>query len=128
MWQTYRSAFGPLDLGIVALALATAVIHAVLAVLDARLPFAFNALGYLVLLAALYAPLATLTGRRGRLRWTLIAYTLLTLLLWVLRGDRTPIAYADKAIELGLLALLWLRRPREVTVEPATTDGSRVAA
>ncbi|MEY3150546.1 MAG: hypothetical protein RLY92_773, partial [Chloroflexota bacterium] len=38
----------------------------------------------------------------------MIGYTLLTIVLWVLIGEQTQIAYLDKLIEVLLvLALLW---------------------
>ena len=94
-------------LGIIALASATAVIHIVLAIPLSMVGFYFNGLGYLTLIAALYLP--TLARYRRALRWVLIGYTSLTIILWVVLGrPYTAIGYVDKAIELGLLALLWI--------------------
>ena len=68
--------------------------------------FALNAAGYLGLLAAAYAPMAILDRVHRAARWALVVYTVLTIALWALGGPRVPIAYADKVIELALLALL----------------------
>ncbi len=99
-----------LRVGIVLLTLATAVIHLQLAFPDPG--FILNGLGYLTLLAALYLPVPRLARRRNVVRWVLIGYTALTILLWVLLGARTPIGYADKAIEVALIALLLLEAAR----------------
>jgi len=38
----------------------------------------------------------------------LIGYTLVTVLAWLFVGARSPVAYLDKAVELLLIACLWL--------------------
>jgi len=68
--------------------------------------FILNGLGYLTLLAALYAPVPRLARYRNVARWTLIFYTALTVILWVVIGERTAIGYADKVIEISLIVLL----------------------
>ena len=94
-------------IGIIVLALATAIIHVVLAIPETIVPFFLNALGYLVLVTALYLPQTR--PFHNQLRWALIAYTALTIILWLFLGrPYTPIGYLDKAIELALIALLWL--------------------
>src|SRR5579859_2247372 len=103
--------FGPLQMGIIVLTLATAVIHWVLA---ANIPgmgmmstlFMLNGIGYVVLLAALYLP--QLAGIRRVVRWVLIAYTALTIVLWFTMSRPNTIGYIDKAVELVLIILLIL--------------------
>ena len=46
------------------------------------------------------------------MRWALIGYAVLTLLLWVAIGERTPLGYATTAEELALVALLVLEGRR----------------
>ncbi len=99
-----------LRVGIVLLTLATALIHLQLAFPDPA--FIFNGLGYLTLLAALYMPVPRLARYRNVVRWVLIGFTALTILLWILLGARTPIGYADKAIEVVLILLLLLEARR----------------
>src|SRR5688500_9261835 len=100
-----------LRIGIVALALATAIIHVVLAYSANLVEFYANGLGYLVLVTALYLP--RLERFRSRIRWLLINYTVLTILLWAAFGQPyTTIGYVDKAIEVGLAVLLWLDHRR----------------
>lgn len=96
--------------GIVLLTLTTALIHLQLNFPDPG--FIMNGLGYLALLAALFAP--QLARYQSAARWALVAYTALTISLWVVLGARTPIGYADKAVEVALVALLLLdaRRSR----------------
>jgi hypothetical protein len=99
-----------LRVGIVLLTLATAVIHLQLAFPDPA--FILNGLGYLTLLAALYLPVPRLARYRNIVRWVLIGFTALTILLWILLGARTPIGYIDKAIEVALILLLLLEARR----------------
>ena len=98
-------------LGIVALALATAAIDILLAVPLAMVSFYLNGAGYVALLGALYLP--SLAPHRRPLRWLLMGYTALTIILWALIGrPYTTIGYVDKAIELTLLVLLWIDHRR----------------
>ncbi len=95
-----------LRVGIVALTLGTALIHLSLNFPDPG--FILNGLGYLTLLAALYLPVPQIARYRDVVRWVLIGYAALTILLWILLGDRTAIGYTAKAIEVALIALLLL--------------------
>ena len=96
--------------GVVLLTLGTAVIHFQLAFPDPA--FILNGLGYLALLAALYLPIPQLVRYRNAVRWVLIGYTALTILLWILFGARTPIGYTAVTIEVALIALLLLEARR----------------
>ena len=49
-------------------------------------------------MTALYLP--QLKPRQGAIRWVLIGYTALTILLWIIAGERSGIAYLDKFIEI----------------------------
>lgn len=98
-------------LGIVVLVIATALIHLVLSFRFPTGPdpiFILNGLGYLGLIALLYLPIPQFIGYRNLVRWILLGYTVLTVLLWLLMGARSMIAYIDKLIELALIGLLWL--------------------
>jgi hypothetical protein len=99
-----------LRVGIVLLTLATALIHLQLAFPDPA--FILNGLGYLALLAALYLPVPRMARYRNIVRWVLVGFTALTILLWILLGARTPIGYIDKAIEIALILLLLLEARR----------------
>lgn len=86
----------------VALLLATAVTHLLLFFPD--IPFILNGLGYLALGAALYGPFPRLHGSRRTIRWMLITYTALTIVLWVLIGGRILVGYLNKLNEVLLIA------------------------
>jgi hypothetical protein len=99
-----------LRVGIVALTLGTALIHLSLNFPD--LGFMLNGLGYLTLLAALCLPVPKVARHQDIVRWVLIGYAALTILLWILLGDRTAIGYTAKAIEVALITLLLLEARR----------------
>ena len=99
-----------LRIGIVALTLGTASIHLSLNFPDPG--FILSGLGYLTLLAALYLPVSQVSRYRDVVRWVLVGYAALTILLWILLGDRTAIGYTAKAIEATLIALLLLEARR----------------
>ncbi len=68
--------------------------------------FYLNALGYVVLLIALYLPAL---GRFHRIvRWLLIAFALVTIIAWfVITGARpNALGYTDKPVEVLLIILL----------------------
>jgi hypothetical protein len=98
---THRAATILLRIVVVALATATAIIHARLG----GLLFTLNALGYLALTTAMVLP-----GPFGRIRWltrvALIGFTTATIIGWVLIGPRFPLAYLDKGVEIVLIAFL----------------------
>ena len=104
--ESTKPRIGGLQIGIILLTLATAVMHA--AILFPDFLFILNALGYVGLLAVLYLPIPLLTRYRSAIRWTLLAYTLLTILIWVAIGQRDLYAYTNKLIEAALVVLLWL--------------------
>ena len=112
MTSSSRSANLALQIGIVLFTLGTALIHFSLNFPDPV--FILNGLGYLALLAGLYLPLPQLAHHRNAVRWTLIGYAALTIFLWILFGERTPVGYAAKACEVALILLLLvdLRRSR----------------
>jgi hypothetical protein len=97
--------------GIVVLTLGTALIHLQLDFPDPV--FILNGLGYLALLAALYLPVPRVARYRNVVRWVLVGYAALTVFLWVLLGELTPIGYVDKAIEIALILLLLLEARRQ---------------
>lgn len=113
--QTDRSnsSIGLVQIGITFLTLATALIHFYLSMMmGIDVLFTLNALGYIALLAALLIPLPILVRYRPIIRWVMILYTLLTIVLWIIMGDRDTLAYVDKLIEAALVVLLWMDRAR----------------
>ena len=99
-----------LQIGIIVLTLITAFIHPSLNFPDPV--FILNGLGYLTLLAALYLPISQLVPYRYVVRWLLIGYATLTVILWLAVGLRTPTGYITTADEVLLLLLLLLETHR----------------
>lgn len=87
---------------IVGLTLVTAYIHSTLG----GLLFSVNALGYVVAAVAMVVPLGTAIRYRGIVRLGVIAYAATTIIGWAIMGPRYPMAYAAKADELVLIAVL----------------------
>ena len=111
MNQVSTRQFGLLQLGIAVLTMATALMHFFL--VFPSLLFMLNGVGYVVLLAALYLPMAQLAGYHRQIRWALMAYTAVTIVAWVAIGQRDLYAYANKLIEIVLIVLLWLESRQE---------------
>ena len=103
----------PIQIGIILLTVATALIHLVLAYSIAvqlgaanSLMFVANGIGYLALVTALYMP--QFKKWQGIIRWLLIAFTAVTIIGWVMIGARNTMAYIDKLIEVILIVLLFV--------------------
>ena len=104
--ETVQRRFGPKQIAIVILTLATAFIH--FSLLFPNPMFILNGLGYLVLLAAYFLPIPFAKDNRGLVRWVFIGYTLVTILAWVAIGDKAwVVGYLTKLIEIVLVILLW---------------------
>ena len=105
---------GAIQGSIIALTILTAIVHLLLAFSHGlpmgRFPvlFLLNGVGYLVLLATLYwRPFAAI---QRPIRWLLIAYTALTIILWAYftHAAFDPFEYTDKLAEIFLLVLLFI--------------------
>ena len=101
--------------GIVALTIATGVIHLSLG----GLLFTLNGLGYLTAAIAMVIPLELAIRYRGVVRLGLVGYAATTIVGWYLMGPRYETAYVAKAIEIGLITLL--------AIEIRRLDGSPLA-
>ena len=95
-----------LGVGIFLLALATAAIHLYLGLSFGNTLFVLNGLGYLGLLAALQLPIPQLSPFRPIVRWVLVGYTTLTIVLYFVMAPLTVIGFVDKTIEVTLIVLL----------------------
>lgn len=84
----------------------TALIHLTLAIPAQLVGFYVNALGFFVLLWWYVAPPRHIA--RTQVVLLLRIWTTITLVLWLIIGDRSLVAFVDKVVELGLLGLLWL--------------------
>lgn len=99
--------------GVIVLALATAITHLALGLqllsfggTGLGLIFVLNFVGYVVLAALLYLPVRALEPYRGAIRTAFIAYTALTIVLWVFFGTKDFVGYLNKINEIALIALL----------------------
>lgn len=102
--------------GIILAALATAFLHITL---FPDIMFTLNGLGYLGLLGAYFLPIPFFQQRHNLVWWILVGYTALTIILWIIMGDKTFVAgtssatgYYAKAAEVLLLAFLWADKPK----------------
>jgi hypothetical protein len=135
--------FGPLQIAICVLALATAVVHIYLGVITnvmvATQPeataaaggaaalgffaalFYLDGLGYIVLTAALYHP--AFARFRRLTRWALIALTAATIVAYLalIGGHFDALGIGNKITEVALLVLLIVEARRDRTA-PATAD------
>lgn len=104
-----KAGFGTLQLIILLLGLATAVIHGiVLNVMMGKLDllFTLNGIGFIVLLSAYFLP--QFASLRKLVRWALIAFTAVTIIAWVFFGARELLGYVTKLIEAALIVALLL--------------------
>ena len=77
-----------------------------------------NGFGTIALLLAYFLPIPFFQQRHTNIFWALFGYIWLTILLWLIFGDKTfvlettaAIGYYAKTAELLLLVFLWLDRP-----------------
>jgi hypothetical protein len=89
-----------------------------------------NGLGSLGLLAAYFLPIPFFQRRHTIVYWTTFGYTFLTIVLWVIFGDKTfrfdttaDTGYYAKVAEFCLLTFMWFDLPKTKPasrVEPAS--------
>jgi len=102
------------QIGIIVSNLATAFLHLSLLPSMGPDPIALNGLGYLGLLGAYFMPMPMLQQNHKMVWWGMFGYTALTIVLWVIMGDKNFVAgtnsavgYYAKAAEVLLMAFLW---------------------
>jgi hypothetical protein len=105
--------FTPIRIGIIALTVATAAIHLILAFAFPNpmftTMFVLNGLGYLLLLAAYFLP--QFDRDHNLVRWLLIAFASVTVIgYFVFNAGNfmNPVGLIDKVIEVALIVLLFL--------------------
>lgn len=105
--------------GIIIFTLATALLHLSLVPQLGFDPIFLNGFGYLALLGAYFLPIPFFQQRHKLVWWALFGYTLLTIILWIILGDKqfvpgtsSAIGYYAKAAEVILLAFLWADKPK----------------
>jgi hypothetical protein len=106
--------------GIIVFGLATAFLHLSLLTKMGLDPIVLNGLGYLGLLGAYFLPIPFFQQRHRLVWWGLVGYTLLTIILWIILGDKqfvqgtsSAIGYYAKTAEVILLAILWADKPKK---------------
>lgn len=112
---TIRAGYGvPLAAAIALLALGTAITHLYLGFQltsfggwQLGVIFLLNGIGYIGLTALLYLPVRALDPYRGVIRYALMAFAALTILLWIPFGTKSGLGYFNKLNELLLIALLF---------------------
>jgi len=97
--------------GMILSALATSFLHITL---YPDIMFTLNGAGYLGLLAAYFMPMPMLQQNHKMVWWAMFGYTTLTIVLWLIMGDKTFVAGTDsatgyyaKVAEVFLMAFLW---------------------
>ena len=105
--------------GIIISGLATAYLHISLYPDFGYLDWVvLNGFGTVALLLAYFLPIPFFQKRHDKVFWALFGYVWLTILLWLVFGDKTFLmattaatGYYAKTAELFLLAFLWADRP-----------------
>jgi len=103
-------------IGIIITNLATAFLHITL---FPDIVFTLNGLGFAGLLGAYILPIPFFQERKNLVWWVLVGYTVLTMVLWVIMGDKTFVAgtysatgYYAVIAEAIMLVFLWLEKPK----------------
>jgi hypothetical protein len=114
MTPATQSRLNGMQIAIVLLAFATGLIHLWKGLNDGLLMFIANGIGYWTLAAVAYLPIAALANFRRLAKWALLAFTAITIIGWVLIGERSTIGFVTKAIEVALIVLVYLdlRQPK----------------
>lgn len=109
--ERYSYPFRAIHAAIILAAAITAGIHLFLGLRFGDALFLLNALGYVGLTSLFLIPLKFLQPFREWIRWILIAYSALTILLWaVMNGSLDVPGITAKSAEILLIFLLWVDR------------------
>lgn len=102
--------------GIIIFAIITAILHIIL---FPDIMFTLNGLGYLGLLGAYFLPISFFQQRHNLVWWVFVGYTALTIVLWLIMGEKnfsastnSMIGYYAKAAELLLIGSLVADKPK----------------
>lgn len=112
--SSIRAGYGvPLAGAVILLALGTAITHLFLGFqltsfggYGLGILFILNGIGYVGLTALLYLPVRALEPYRGVIRYVLIGFAALTILLWIPFGTKDTVGYLNKVNEIALIVLL----------------------
>lgn len=121
-----RPALGPLAAGVIILTLATAGIHFYLAPTEFQMGatlfgvlFVLNGLGYLTMVAVMYAPLGMLAPFRGAARGLLVLIALGSIGAYFYVGVFDTVGWVDKAVEGALIVLVGIEAWIAQAAKPA---------
>lgn len=109
----------PRHYGILLTGLATAILHISLYPDFGHLDWiVLNGFGTIALLGAYFLPIPYFQERHHSIFWALACYIALTILLWIIFGDKSfqfettaDTGYYAKLAEMALLAFLWADQP-----------------
>jgi len=111
--ERYSYPFRAIHVAIILAATVTAGIHLFLGLRFGDILFLFNALGYVGLTGLFLIPLKFLQPFREWIRWILIAYSALTIILWaIMNGTLDVPGITAKSAEILLIILLWVDRKK----------------
>ena len=109
----------PRQYGIIISNLATAYLHLSLYPILGFDTIFLNGFGYLGLLGAYFLPIKFFQDKHKLAWWGMVGYTALTLVLWLVLGEKNfyaspsaAIGYYAKVAELFLLGFLYADRPK----------------
>lgn len=102
---------GTLQWVIIALTLATAVVHLFLGIQFGDMLMLMNSLGYLGLLVGYFLMLPGIKLKRDWIRWAYVAYAAVTIVAYfasqgLVEGLQSPLGIVTKIVELVLIVLL----------------------
>jgi hypothetical protein len=108
------------QIGIIVSGLATALLHLFLFTKMGFDPIVLNGIGYIGLLGAYFLPIPFFRQKHKLVWWVLVGYTILTIILWAILGDKhfvlgmssAAIGYYAKTAEIFLLVFLWNDRKK----------------
>lgn len=109
--ERVQTKFSILHLLLIAAVLVTTVIHLYLGLAFGDVLFLLNALGFVGLTALYLLPIKMLQPYRGLVRWVLMGYSLLTIIMWaIMNGKLDAPGIAAKSVEVLIIILLFLDR------------------
>ena len=109
--ERVQTKFGILHLLLIAAALVTTAIHLYLGLAFGDVLFLLNAIGFVGLTALYLLPIKMLQPYRGLVRWVLMGYSLITIIMWaIINGKFDATGIAAKSAEVLIIVLLFLDR------------------
>ena len=113
---TAQTKLGWVQFGLIITTVITAAIHLYLGIKFSDTLFILNGIGFLALLIGLFLPIPLAQNNRSLIRWALLGFAAVTILAWLVIGDKSwpsgALGYITKFNEVLLLAFLWMDRSR----------------